>query len=1054
MKMTVKGFGIAAFVVMSVFVLVGCEEASSSASVINIAAIQGITIPVTGATPVRTITENTQYSGTVTWNDSPPTFAADTQYTAIITLTAKTGYTLQGVKANYFTVAGAISVNNSANSGVITVVFPQTSISIIITAPAKGVTPSKTAISNNTNNFTVGEVSWSPNNNPFLGDTVYTATVTLTANNGYTFTGLNSATINEQNATISNNTGKSVTLSHRFPATNTKAVTSIAIKSQPSKLTYTHDNKLDLTGLVVILIHDDTTTEDVAITNFAAKNITANPAQGVSLVHVTHNGQPVTITYGNLTAYTSPLTVAKAISTWVNIATVNTTYTPTLTLGDLTLPASYAFKVPTTKLNAGNSQFFAAIYTYPNGNYEANGNITVNVAKSGPASWPTATAITYGSPLSASTLSGGDTAAGSFAWTNSATIPTVADGGKGCPVTFTPINTANYITTTGPVAITVNKANSGVINAPTLNRYAHNRILINAVTTTVVGQSIEYGISTSNNATTAVWQTELLFTGLNMATNYYIFARIAETANYNVGPASSSIYVTTRPSNVLTVTSTAEWTDTLAHIAAFGNGTAEIPQTYTIMVNGNVAVAGSTANSFGSVSNVVVTLQGNGKLYLTSRGYMIIGTDNQTIIIDSAALTLQGLKNGQNGASMDNNTSLIYCTSTLELRNGIISGNSNDYYRSSFGNSEYYGGGVHVKGTGSSFTMSGGTISGNSHDNNGYIASGGGVYVEGTNSSFTMTGGIISDNSITTDKDNLITNFGGKVSGGGVYVEGTNSSFTMMGGIISDNSSICHTNHKAESYGSYGGGVYVKGTNSSFTMTGGTISNNSSIYEMYNASGSGESCGGGVYFEGGTFTMENGTISNNISRANSNSYSGSCHSLGGGMYVEKGTFTMNGGTISGNSTSGNGGSLGGGGVYCCYDTTMNGGTISNNIVNGMWNIPSISLTGGGVCTNTFTMNGGIISGNSVNAMSYNYCFGGGVFAWNFFTKTGGIIYGDDASNTNKNTVTGTTNAYGHAVYYSDKWCCRDSTLGENDNLYSSSPLPTNSGQTLNGWTKR
>jgi len=41
-------------------------------------------------------------------------------------LTAKTGYTLQGVTANFFTVTGATTVSNSINSGVITVVFPQT----------------------------------------------------------------------------------------------------------------------------------------------------------------------------------------------------------------------------------------------------------------------------------------------------------------------------------------------------------------------------------------------------------------------------------------------------------------------------------------------------------------------------------------------------------------------------------------------------------------------------------------------------------------------------------------------------------------------------------------------------------------------------------------------------------------------------------------------------------------------------------------------------------------------------------------------------------------
>jgi len=89
-----------------------------------LAAIPGVIAPVFGAIPVTTITETAQYTGTVTWSDSPTTFAASTVYTATITLTAKAGYTLTGVAANFFTVAGATSDSNPVNSGVVTAVFP------------------------------------------------------------------------------------------------------------------------------------------------------------------------------------------------------------------------------------------------------------------------------------------------------------------------------------------------------------------------------------------------------------------------------------------------------------------------------------------------------------------------------------------------------------------------------------------------------------------------------------------------------------------------------------------------------------------------------------------------------------------------------------------------------------------------------------------------------------------------------------------------------------------------------------------------------------------
>jgi len=89
-------------------------------------AIAGVTVPVISATPVTTVTQTAGYTGTVTWSGNPVTFAGATIYTATITLSPKAGYTLTGITANQFTVAGSTSATNSINSGVITAVFPQT----------------------------------------------------------------------------------------------------------------------------------------------------------------------------------------------------------------------------------------------------------------------------------------------------------------------------------------------------------------------------------------------------------------------------------------------------------------------------------------------------------------------------------------------------------------------------------------------------------------------------------------------------------------------------------------------------------------------------------------------------------------------------------------------------------------------------------------------------------------------------------------------------------------------------------------------------------------
>ena len=102
---------------------------ATSLSVVSISVVLGVTAPVKGATPVTTITETAQYTGTVSWFPAinGNKFSNTQIYTATITLTAKTGFTLTGVSANFFTVAGTSSpATNTANSGVITAVFPAT----------------------------------------------------------------------------------------------------------------------------------------------------------------------------------------------------------------------------------------------------------------------------------------------------------------------------------------------------------------------------------------------------------------------------------------------------------------------------------------------------------------------------------------------------------------------------------------------------------------------------------------------------------------------------------------------------------------------------------------------------------------------------------------------------------------------------------------------------------------------------------------------------------------------------------------------------------------
>jgi len=132
------------FIVIAALVCMGCKSpvadtpatetpAPASDKAITLLAITGVVAPVRGATPVTTITETAQYTGTITWSGSPATFTASTPYTATIALTAKAGWTLNGVAVNSFTVAGATTVTNAVNSGTVAAVFPATFAAPILT---------------------------------------------------------------------------------------------------------------------------------------------------------------------------------------------------------------------------------------------------------------------------------------------------------------------------------------------------------------------------------------------------------------------------------------------------------------------------------------------------------------------------------------------------------------------------------------------------------------------------------------------------------------------------------------------------------------------------------------------------------------------------------------------------------------------------------------------------------------------------------------------------------------------------------------------------------
>jgi len=302
--------------------------ATAAPIVISVAAIAGVTAPVTGATPVTTTTAGTGYTGTVSWSGSPVTFAVATTYTATITLTATSAYTLTGVTANFFTVAGATSVTHSANSGVITAVFPSTEAAAAsaaaiagVTAPVTGATPVTTTTAGT--GYT-GTVSWSGSPSTFAAVTTYTATITLTPTSGYTLTGVTANFFTVAGATSVTHSANSGVITAVFPSTEA-AATKVAI----TRASVGTQRRTAFT-----------TQPQIAIQNASSNTVTSSSAVITA-----------TVSAGGTLVGTTTATASSGVATFTNLGvdgTIGTTYTITYTAPGLTVTTATVTLTRTT----------------------------------------------------------------------------------------------------------------------------------------------------------------------------------------------------------------------------------------------------------------------------------------------------------------------------------------------------------------------------------------------------------------------------------------------------------------------------------------------------------------------------------------------------------------------------------------------------------------------------------------------------------------------------------------------------------------------------------
>lgn len=242
-----------------------------------------------------------------------------------------------------------------------------------------------------------------------------------------------------------------------------------------------------------------------------------------------------------------------------------------------------------------------------------------------------------------------------------------------------------------------------------------------------------------------------------------------------------------------------------------------------------------------------------------------------------------------------------------------------------------YGGGVFItKGT---FTMNGGSVSGNRANRGGGVA-----IIAGT---FTMNGGTVDGNA--TYQTGPQPGYGGGIyiadyegfSGAPATYSSGPATFTMKGGFIQNNNAQ-----------SVGGGILTfpqDGHKVTLNISGGTIENNTTA-----------SNGGGIcmYYRDTVLNMTGGKVLNNTAKY-----------YGGGLYQYNAIdITVNGGEIRNNTAASSGG-----GAYLEYGSRLMlyGGEFTQNTAN----------FGGGVDiqkNSLFYMNGGTVKENTANI------YGGGV----------------------------------------------------------------------------
>jgi len=364
----------------------------------------------------------------------------------------------------------------------------------------------------------------------------------------------------------------------------------------------------------------------------------------------------------------------------------------------------------------------------------------------------------------------------------------------------------------------------GTPGTPTLTP-EHNQLLLTWTAVTGADEyEVYYGIGIPTTLAVTTTSTTVTITGLTDGTTYYVRLRAKNASGVTDGPIESG--VPQRNPGLYrgdVKIGTQDLTASLTYILS----NAVNDDDFYIVLGTNESVSPKSL-IFSSGKSVRITLIGYGSertLTLNTNENMFYIRSGVTLTID-VNITLVGRST--------NNSALVYVSGgNLIMNNGAkITGNNAN---------NASGGGIYINSSGT-FTMNGGTISGNS------AYRGGGIHMETNNGIVIINGGTISGNTASSEGGGGIFVLSGTViiyngvisknkdkgtrGGGGIYISYGN--LTIYGGTISGNTTAYS-----------GGGVYASSSNVNFVMYGGIISGNSA-----------NSYGGGIWsysYNGGIF---------------------------------------------------------------------------------------------------------------------------------------------------------------------------------------------------------